>query len=345
MWKEIMRMDSIRLISKGLKGYKMYHFKKSVAVFKWPGILYIIIMTLACLTVVGYKEASAQTHQNDTLIFVSDTQAPLFAETLIHKTPYNQKATKMIFDDILSKRPQNVFLLGDIVAAGSKPKRWSRVDQFLDSIRNNKGNVWACLGNHEYIYNARNGVNAFQKRFPEHSKTGYYVIRDSVAVVLMNSNFSKLTADEQRKQEQYYTTTLAALDRNDSVKTIIVACHHSPYSNSKVVGSNMKVRETFVKPFLKTNKGELFLSGHSHNFEHFKIEGKTFLVIGGGGGISQLLNTKADRIVCEDDDCHPLFHYLMVKRNADSLSIIIREVKGDLKGFNNVLNLKISLTD
>lgn len=291
------------------------------------------------------KEHSSPIVQNDTLIFVSDTQAPLFVETIIHKTPHNQMATKMIFNDILSKRPQNVFLLGDIVAAGSKPRRWSRVDQFLDSIRNNQGNVWACLGNHEYIYNAKNGVKAFQKRFPEHSKTGYYVIRDSIAVVLMNSNFSKLTLTEQNKQKQFYTATLAALDKNDSVKAIIVACHHSPYSNSLVVGSNMKVQEAFAKPFLKTIKGKLFLSGHSHNFEHFKIEGKTFLVIGGGGGIGQHLNTKSSRIACENDDCHPLFHYLMVKRNADHLSIIIREVKDDLKSFNNVLNLTLNLKD
>ncbi len=283
--------------------------------------------------------------KNDTLIFVSDTQAPLFAETIIHKTPYNATATKMIFDDILQKKPQSVFLLGDVVAAGSKPKRWNKVDLFLDSIRNNGGNVWACLGNHEYIYNGKIGVNAFQKRFPEHSKTGYYIIRDSVAVVLMNSNFSKLTADEQSKQKAYYIQTLAALDKNDSVKTIIVACHHSPYSNSKVVGSNTMVQETFVKPFLKTKKCELFLSGHSHNFEHFKIEGKTFLVIGGGGGISQHLNTKSNRIVCEDDDCHPMFHYLMIKRTPNNLVVICREVNDDFKGFSNVLNLKLNLKD
>ena len=86
---------------------------------------------------------------NDTFIFVSDTQEPLFAETLIRKAKFNQTATKMIFEDILKKRPQNVFLLGDIVAAGSKPRRWRQVDKFLDSVRTNGGARWACLGNHE----------------------------------------------------------------------------------------------------------------------------------------------------------------------------------------------------
>lgn len=313
---------------------------------KWSAIVFLNVMVVLCFCLTAYPRGTEDTlyrdaKGNDTLIFVSDTQAPLFAETFIHKTPFNRTATQMIFDDILGKKPQHVFLLGDVVAAGSKPKQWTRIDRFLDSIRKNKGNTWACLGNHEYIYNAKSGLSAFQKRFPEHNKTGYYVIRDSIAVVLMNSNFSKLTAAEQNKQKQFYKTTLAQLDKNDSVKAIIVACHHSPYSNSKVVGSNIKAREAFVTPFLKTGKCRLFLSGHSHNFEHFKIEGRTFLVIGGGGGISQLLNTGADRIVCEDDDCHPLFHYLMVKRNADHLLLICREVNNDLKGFTNILNIKV----
>ena len=280
---------------------------------------------------------------NDTFIFVSDTQEPLFAETLIRKAKFNQTATKMIFEDILKKRPQNVFLLGDIVAAGSKPRRWRQVDKFLDSVRTKGGAVWACLGNHEYIYNAKSGESAFQKRFPRHSKTGYYVVKDSVAIVLLNSNFAKLTAVEQNKQTEFYKRVLPYLDKNYAVKAVIVACHHSPYSNSKVVGSNLKVREAFAKPYLKSKKAVLFLSGHSHNFEHFKIEGKTFLVIGGGGGISQNLNTKANRIVCEDDGCNPLFHYLMIKRATKDLHITCREVNHDLSGFNNVLQLSIKL--
>lgn len=325
------------------QGYQISYFPEQLAFFKKSVLLFLVAIGTLCSPASGTPEAVSPSYGNDTLIFVSDTQAPLFAERLIHKTPFNQRATQMIFNDILGKRPQSVFLLGDIVAAGSRPRRWLTVDRFLDSMRSNKGKVWACLGNHEYIYNAKSGVSAFQKRFPDHSKTGYYVIRDSVAIVLLNSNFSKLTAEEQNRQKQFYTTTLAALDKNDSVQAIIVACHHSPYSNSKVVGSNSKVRETFVKPFLKAKKSQLFLSGHSHNFEHFKIEGKTFLVIGGGGGIGQNLNTRPDRIACENDDCHPLFHYLMVKRETDHFLIICREVTQDLKGLNNILTLKINI--
>ncbi|WP_118951576.1 metallophosphoesterase family protein [Taibaiella helva] len=300
----------------------------------------LVVWLLQGLPALAFKDTDQ--NGNDTMIFVSDTQAPLFVERLIHRTPFNRTATGLIFDDILGKRPQQVFLLGDVVAAGSKPARWTRVDRFLDSIRKDKGAVWACLGNHEYLYSAKAGVSAFQKRFPGHSKTGYYIIRDSVAVVLLNSNLSRLTTEEQRRQEAFYQEALSTLDRNDSVRVIIVACHHAPYSNSKVVGSNLKVREQFAVPFLQTKKGLLFLSGHSHNFEHFRIGGKTFLVIGGGGGIRQHLNTGADRIECENDGCHPAFHYLMVKRQVAALQITCRALKDDLSAFENVLSLTIN---
>ncbi|WP_118973266.1 metallophosphoesterase family protein [Taibaiella koreensis] len=302
----------------------------------------LLLSSFAMIPATTHAQATeAMATGNDTLVFVSDTQAPLFVERLIHRTPFNRTATGLIFDDILRKQPQIVFLLGDVVAAGSKPARWTGVDHFLDSMRKDGSQVWACLGNHEYLYNARSGVNAFQKRFPQHNKTGYYIIKDSVAILLLNSNFSRLSTAEQEQQARFYTRTLAALDHNDSVKVIIVACHHAPYSNSKVVGSNLKVRTLFAAPFIKTAKGMLFLSGHSHNFEHFKTGGKTFLVIGGGGGIRQRLNTGAGRIECEDDDCHPAFHYLMVKRNADTLLVTCRALKDDLSGFGNILSFTV----
>lgn len=309
--------------------------------FRFSGLATMFCLALAAYS--GTAIAKDNTPGNDTLIFISDTQAPLFVETLIHKTPFNLTATGMIFKDILSKKPRTVFLLGDVVAAGSKPRRWYGVDRFLDSLRKNKGEAWACLGNHEYIYSAKAGVNAFQKRFPEHRKTGYYVIRDSVAVVLLNSNFTKLTPEEQEQQTRFYTRTLKYLDQNDSVKAVIVACHHAPYSNSKVVGSNLRSRELFARPFLKSRKGKLFLSGHSHNFEHFTIAGRTFLVIGGGGGIGQHLMTGPDRIACENEDCHPAFHYLMVKRTTDTLQVTCRALDNDRAGFSNILHFGINL--
>jgi 3',5'-cyclic AMP phosphodiesterase CpdA len=293
-----------------------------------------------CLCCIPVHTAAAEA--NDTLVFVSDTQAPLRAELLIRSAPLNQTATKMILADIAAKRPSNVFLLGDLVAAASRPRHWRLLDSFLMRLRAGSTNVWACLGNHEYLYNARSGLAAFQQRFPAHKKTGYFIMADSVAVVLLNSNFSKLTPQERQQQVDFYTHALDSLDKDEAVKVIIVACHHPPYSNSRVVGSNLPARELFAQPFLQTKKGMLFLSGHSHNFEHFKISEKHFLVIGGGGGISQLLNTRHDRIACENEDCQPIFHYLMVKRENEDVWVIVREVTGDLGGFNNVLRFKIS---
>jgi hypothetical protein len=52
----------------------------------------------------------------------------------------------------------------------------------------------------------------------------------------------------------------------------------------------------------------LFLSGHCHGFEHYKIGGKDFMVIGGGGGLHQPLKQGEGCLPDLASDYKPLFH-------------------------------------
>jgi hypothetical protein len=76
-----------------------------------------------------------------------------------------------------------------------------------------------------------------------------------------------------------------------SIAHIVVCCHEPPYSNGKVVPPNTKVRTFFAEPFQRSVKTSLFFSGHSHTYERFLKEGKTFIVSGGGGGPRHDVNT------------------------------------------------------
>ncbi len=178
----------------------------------------------------------------------------------------------------------------------------------------------------------KKGQQKFQKRFPNHVRTGYVEIVDSVAVVLLNSNFGTLTAAENELQINWYKKTLHSLDADPSVQFIISSCHHSPYTNSKIVGASTPVQQKIVPLFLASKKSQLFLSGHSHNFEHYKIKGKDFMVIGGGGGLNQPLRSGAG--IFEDVACayKPLFHYLTVKRVEDRLVVKSIQLKKDFNG-------------
>jgi predicted MPP superfamily phosphohydrolase len=300
----------------------------------------LCMLTMSSLFAMS-QEQKAPPRDSKLIAFASDTQAPMWVETLWLKANKNRTATKMVFDDILHGAPSSLFLLGDVVNLGYSNKQWKPIDGYLQNLRSKDVKVDAILGNHEVMGRAVKGQQKFQQRFPNHVRTGYVEITDSVAVVLLNSNFTSLSATENENQLAWYKKTLAELDADSSIQFIITTCHHSPFTNSKIVGPCLSVQQKFVPPFLQSKKSKLFLSGHCHGFEHYQVEGKDFLVIGGGGGLHQPL--KPDHEDCPDLACDykPMFHYLTVRRDANQLEVTSMRLKDDFSGFEEGLKLEI----
>jgi hypothetical protein len=267
------------------------------------------------------------------LAFVSDTQQPMWVEKVLLKPNHNLTATAGIFNEILRKRPQNLYMLGDVVSLGFRNRKWRKADQFLDSCRKAGIVVNGLLGNHELIGRAKKGELNFAKRFPLNVRTGYVSIADSIAVVMLNSNFSSLSQTELAKQQSWYTAVLAALDATDSIATVIVTCHHAPFSNSKTVGSSSTVQQYFVPPYINSKKTTLFITGHAHAFEHFNQQGKDFVVIGGGGGLHQPLNQAANVLPDLAATYKPMFHYLTVHRIGKNLEVTSHFLNNNFVGF------------
>lgn len=288
---------------------------------------------LLCSLMISFFQVRAQVIRDtgrDEIAFVSDTQAPMLIEKLYLKAHHNTRVTQLLFGAIDQKLPRCVFILGDVVSKGRREKKWRAMDRYLATLRKNDIPVYALLGNHDLMGNPTKGQEKFNKRFPEHVGTGYYKVVDSIAVVLLNSNFRKLTAVEQTRQQTFYEATLRSLDENPGVKFIIVTCHHAPYSNSRIVGSSPMVQQKFVPQFIQSKKGKFFITGHAHVFEWFQIQGKDFLTIGGGGGLHQPLNTGTDRLPNQAADYNPEFHYLTVRRVVDSIVITSYQLANDL---------------
>lgn len=270
---------------------------------------------------------------SDEMIFVADTQSPMWIEGVFLRQDNNPRATKMVFEDILARQPKVLFLLGDVVSLGRSLRAWASADTFLNRFRQDNIPMFAILGNHELMQRPIKGEYNFQQRFPEHKRTGYVVTIDSVAVVLLNSNFNAMDRTEIELQRDWYRQTMEQLDTDPSVLTVIVGCHHSPFTNSKLVGASVPVQDLFVPPYLKCNKARLFFSGHAHLFEHYIFEGKNFFVIGGGGGLQHPYRKNMLRMPDLAIDYKPLFHYMIVKRDEDKLKLISRRLLPDFSGF------------
>jgi UDP-2,3-diacylglucosamine pyrophosphatase LpxH len=275
------------------------------------------------------------------IAFISDTQAPMWIEDVFLKSNNNKKATALLFDEITKQKPDHLFILGDVVSLGHKEKKWREMDSYLLRCRQEGIEVSALLGNHDVMLRAKKGEQLFQKRFPTHMRTGFVKITDSVAVVLLNSNFKKNSKQAIEMQLAWLKKTLQDLDTNPAIQAVVVSCHHAPYSNSKIVGTSEHVQNLFVPPFLQSAKSKLFMTGHSHAFEHFKIKDKNFLVIGGGGGIHQPLESARPTFTDLATTYKPMFHYVTISRTFKILNLTSYFLKADFSGFEKGYSIPV----
>ncbi|MFZ4398413.1 MAG: metallophosphoesterase family protein [Bacteroidales bacterium] len=280
------------------------------------------------------------------IYFISDVQLPMKLESVFLREYRNEEARDSLFTDMINQEPRSVFILGDLTSRGSDKKAWLSLDVFLKSLEKINAVVYAIPGNHEYMGKSSAGMQMYSQRFLQQSLYGYSVNIDSIAIVMLNSNYNEFSEKELTTELAWYKTEMDLLDSNPAIKAIIVCTHHAPFSNSKIVGSSRFVQTTFLPLFEKSKKSKLFISGHSHNLEYFSDSlGKKYLVIGGGGGISQALIPFNKRIYSDllPQDSKPMFFYLVVEKNGNNLNLIAKGFKKDFRFFElNIGNLKIN---
>jgi predicted phosphodiesterase len=226
---------------------------------------------------------------------------------------------------VAEQRPDALILLGDQVFWSSSAADWRFFDDIMQPVHALNIPVFPLFGNHEYMGCGDAGIINMQSRFAAASTTWYRWDADSVAYIMLNSNWSSIGEDSTRMQLEWYTSELQRSEQDVTIRAIVVSSHHPPYTNSTVVHDDVISREEFVPLFLQTRKGQLWLSGHCHAIEMFQRNGKRFVVSGGGGGPRQKLNTAeyaqyAD--ILHGGPVRPL-HSLMLQRNGDSILVSI----------------------
>ena len=278
-------------------------------------------------------------------VFLSDTQSPLWFETLRLPDDDNETATRQILNTVAADSScVAVFHLGDLTALGSFDSYWKDFDEKTEALRNAGIPVYPAFGNHEYMPFARSGKANMIRRFPFVERSWYEQRVGPVAVILLNSNFSCLSETERQDQRRWYTQTLNELDTDSTVSIVLVGCHHPPYTNSTIVNPSEEVQRYFVPPFMQSTKSKLFLSGHAHTYERFHIEGKDFMVIGGAGGLLHpLLQGKEQRWL--DQYSSPgerrFFHYVRCTFGNDELKASVMRLTPDKARFEAADSLKI----
>lgn len=326
---------------------------------KYNSILQILIISIVTILLLPHLPLPIQTsHEypvfqkteysdtNDEIAFISDTQEPIWIETILLDRNNNLTSRDLIFDEILKSNSSKVIHLGDIVAFGYKDESWKPIDNYLKRLLDKEIEFYPTLGNHELLLFSDAGEEQFNKRFPFYSKTGYSIKNGETEIILLNSNFSKMDEEEIETQQTWYKSQLDRLEKDSTISVIIVGTHYPPFTNSKIVSSDEDVQKLFVPLFIKSKKAKLFISGHCHAFEHFEHKGKDFLVIGGGGGLQQPLDVGVEaKWKDKYDSENPLrmFHYLKYKIVNDTIKLTLNILEEDLLDFDKSYQVVIPL--
>jgi hypothetical protein len=263
-------------------------------------------------------------------ILIGDTQTTSHWEFWRER---NDKERKLILEEISKRQPAFVVHLGDLTVRGSSKKHWEEFDALHRAWREKKIPCLPILGNHEFYGNDQRALDYYFRRFPYLERRRWYsFIWKGIGLILVDSNFSTLTPEENDRQKRWYVSELERFEKNENIDSVIICCHEPPFTNSRVVGPNKQVEGSFVDPFIRFGKTSFFFSGHAHTYERFQLGGKSFIVSGGGGGPRHKVYNDPSRRRYKDLFHGPelrFFHACEIERSDKTLTFSVLRLEPD----------------
>jgi predicted phosphodiesterase len=263
-------------------------------------------------------------------IIVGDTQSTSSWEFWRER---NSAEQKLIAEEISRREPAFVVHLGDLTTRGSSRKHWGEFDALYGAFPKRKIFHFPVLGNHDLYGNNTKALQYYFDRFPHlQGRRWYSFIWKNIGLIFLDSNFSSLTMEEKESQEKWYIGELERFEKAPIVEHIIVCCHESPFTNSRVIRPNKKVEACFADHFVQFRKASFFFSGHCHSYERFQMEGKFFVVSGGGGGPRHKLFTSPEGGHYRDLFKGPelrFFHFIEMEKSHAGLNSKVLRLEAD----------------
>jgi len=248
------------------------------------------------------------------IVIYGDSRPAVTGESLFLGREDPVKERRLVIERIAKERPDLIIHSGDLVARGSSEGQWKAWDESHRAIFDAKIPFYPALGNHEYTGDNKEALGYFNQRFPALGGCKWYAIQSGpLYFVILDSNFDDLGNRAVKQQDAWFRKTLQEAEANREIRAVVVVCHHPPYTNSTIHGESEEVKRRFADPAASFSKFRLFVAGHVHNYERFLIEGRPFVVSGGGGAPRTPVLTSKFRTdpVYLGPEFRP-FHYMLV---------------------------------
>jgi 3',5'-cyclic AMP phosphodiesterase CpdA len=231
---------------------------------------------------------------------------------------------------IAGEDPDFIVHSGDLVSAGGDPAEWRDFHEEMRPVFSRRIPFFPAPGNHEYWGSAAPPLEHYFASFPALRGRRWYEVRvPPVLVLLLDSNFSRLSPEDREAQDRWLGEALAAAERDPAVRHVLVCFHHAPYTNSLVHGDDAAVQERFVRR--RTPKIRAFIAGHVHSYERFVKDGVHFVVSGGGG--APLMPVDVEKPIHKDEFRGPAwrpFNYLRFTVDGGRLACDVLMLQEDL---------------
>ena len=268
----------------------------------------------------------ALTESNARVAIIGDTQRTALIEVWRER---NNPQRRALLEQLARERPNALLHLGDMVFYGSYADDWRYFDEVMSPIRDAGIPVFPIYGNHEYFGSDEEMKSFVQERFPVLEEPWYSMVIDSVAYVMLNTNYRAFGMKVMSEQRKWFFQTMSMYDKADSVIFIVVLGHHPPFTNSTVVDDDNILQQYFLPAYMFSRKGAVWFSGHCHAYEHFFYGLKHFVVSGGGGGPRQRVLTDRYQQHIDMYDAGPVrpFHYCIVQREDSVLNVVMQPLE------------------
>jgi len=259
------------------------------------------------------------------LAIVGDTQRVLPIERLAFGRETNDVGRHRIAQAILAEELDGFLHLGDLIGSASG---WSRFDQDYPPGELASKHIHVCRGNHDCGGLWFGSPKEFNRRFPTAIARLQTVDIGSLRLMLLDTNEQAMSKEMWRVQRDQFQAALSNADSDEQVKHVLVAGHQPPFTNGRWHKPSRAVLDSFVPSFMECRKAQAFFSGHVHGYERFAIDGKCFVVSGGGGG-ARFSHRHGEKrrtaAVLDLADPHPL-HYISVQASPDAVSYSVRAI-------------------
>ena len=292
-------------------------------------LLGMVVLLTSCATPLvapQYPDVLFSLRKHPVVGIIGDTQRTAFIEVWRER---NNPQREALLRQIARERPDVLLHLGDMVFYGSYEDDWRYFDNVMSPIRSAGIPIYPVLGNHEYFGTDETMFEYVRERFPMVDSLWYSVVIDSVAYMMLNTNYRDFGMQVMSRQWEWYNQQMQEYEENDSVLFIVVLGHHPPYTNSTVVDDEDVLQQYFLPAYMLSRKSAVWFSGHCHAYEHFYKDLKHFVISGGGGGPRQRLLTKEyqQHIDMYDGGMVRPFHYCTVERRDSVLHVTMHPLR------------------